>query len=70
MRESNPLRGALQAPALPFELTDLAEEGRGLEPHAVVRANRVPDDLRTSRICLPDAVRTAGFEPAISSPPD
>lgn len=76
VRESNPLREVLQTSALPIELTDHGGRQRSRTSRRCFRANRVPGDLRPWRICLPcfvfdrRVVRTAGFEPALSSPPD
>lgn len=36
-----------------ISLRAVIEEGRGLEPHAVARAHRVPSDLCASQNCLP-----------------
>lgn len=77
VRESNPLRRAFQTPALPIELTDHDSDTirtrRKAEDSNLTRtrrANRVPGDLRASRICLPrrNDVRSGRQDSNLRSP--
>ena len=55
-RQESNLDNRLRRPRRGSTTTRREEEDRGLEPHADDgRANRVPDDLRPRRICLPSA---------------
>ena len=77
VRESNPLREAFQASALPIELTDRERKAEDSNLTRTISARIAFQTISAPggfafRVSMFNrrVVRTAGFEPAVSSPPD